>query len=257
MSLFDDLDTEQDNTSAINNNSDADGQSNELGGDSKEGAPSWWIDKDLPGQGDRPQWLSDKFNSVADMAKSYSEMEKRLGKAPDEYDFSKASKFIDMDYEPFQEMANYAKEKRVPQDVMDKVVESFSKYLDEFDSDPTEERELLGENAKERLQILNNWARSNLEENEFAALATSMRTADSIKALEKLRSLTLTNSTQIPNGNDSQSQNVESVQSIQSEMALNIGKYETDSNYRNEIKQRIEKATQSHGSNFRDQTSVV
>ncbi len=40
---------------------------------------------------ERPQWLPEKFKSPEDFAKSYSELEKKIGsveKAPDEYDYS-------------------------------------------------------------------------------------------------------------------------------------------------------------------------
>ena len=59
-------------------------------------APSWFIDEGRAGVGERPSWLSDKFKTAADMAKSYSELEKKFGTAPEEYDFSKA-RFIDPD----------------------------------------------------------------------------------------------------------------------------------------------------------------
>ncbi len=35
-------------------------------------------------QEDRPQWLPEKFKSAEDMAKAYSELEKKLGQAPQE-----------------------------------------------------------------------------------------------------------------------------------------------------------------------------
>src|SRR5580658_9792682 len=100
--------------------------------------PSWFIDEGIPGAGDRPAWLPEKFKSVADMAKSNAELEKRLGMAPDEYDFSK-SRYLDPDYVPFEELKQIAKEKRVPQEVIDKMLESVDKYMDEFNIDQKEE----------------------------------------------------------------------------------------------------------------------
>src|ERR1700676_124916 len=85
--------------------------------------PSWLIDEGLPGVGERPSWLNEKFKSVADLAKSYTELEKKVGTVPDEYDLSK-SKFIDPAYAPIQDMLQLAKDKRVPKEVIDKMVES-------------------------------------------------------------------------------------------------------------------------------------
>ncbi len=86
--------------------------------------PSWYWDANTPGQGDRPEFLPEKYKSVADVAKAYKELESRLGTAPKEYDFSKGESWIESDYEPFQQMAEFAKSKHVPQDVMDKMLET-------------------------------------------------------------------------------------------------------------------------------------
>ena len=106
--------------------------------------PSWFIDEGIPGQGNRPDWLPDKFKSTADMPKSYHELEKKFGTAPDEYDISN-SKFLDPDYVPFNEFLQLAKEKRVPKEVVDKMVDSIDKYMDEFAIDPQEEFKKLGD----------------------------------------------------------------------------------------------------------------
>src|ERR1700677_2983599 len=135
-------------------------------------APSWFIDEGIPGVGDRPSWLPDKFKTTADMAKAHSELEKKLGTAPDEYDISK-SKFLDADYEPIQDFLKLAKDKRVPKDVIDKMVDSFDKYMDEFSVDYEEETKKLGDNAQERLTVLDNWAKANLSKDSYEALTSN------------------------------------------------------------------------------------
>src|SRR5690606_12592008 len=94
--------------------------------------PTWYWDENTPGNGARPGWLPEKYKSAADVAKAYSELEKRLGQAPNEYDFSKGESWIEADYEPFQQMADFAKQHHVPQAVMDKMLETVGLYLDEF-----------------------------------------------------------------------------------------------------------------------------
>ena len=88
--------------------------------------------------GERPIGCQINIKTVADLARSNSELEKRLGVVPDEYDFKK-SKYLDPDYVPFQELRQVAKDKRVPQEVMDKMLESVDKYMDEFSIDYKEE----------------------------------------------------------------------------------------------------------------------
>lgn len=44
--------------------------------------PSWWLDDNTPGSGDRPDWLPSQFKKASDVAKSYQELQKRFGDAP-------------------------------------------------------------------------------------------------------------------------------------------------------------------------------
>lgn len=213
--------------------------------------PSWYIDDNVPGVGDRPAWLNEKFKSAADLAKSYNELEKKFGSAPEEYDLSK-SKFIDPDYVPFQDFLTLAKEKRVPKEVVDKMVDSIDKYMDEFSVDYNEEIKKLGDNPKERLKTLDNWAQANLSKDSYEALTSNLRNADAIKALEELRSKMMSNTTQVPNGNDGGSNNVATLDDIRGEISKNLEKYKTDPVYRKDIQSRLEAASKSSPSNYID-----
>lgn len=202
--------------------------------------PTWWIADGKPGDGDRPDWLPEKFKSVEDLSKSYHELEKQFTKMPEDYDLTKA-KWIDPDYEPFKEFTDLARKNRVPNEVMDKMLDSVGKYLDEFSINYEEEKSLLGDNAKERLALINNWAKSNLSEDSYFALTSNLKTADSIKALEELRAKMLGNNTMIPGNNDPVTETA-SVEDIEQEMADNLDKYQKDARYRKEITQKIERA---------------
>lgn len=202
--------------------------------------PSWYWDSNTPGQGDRPDFLPDKYKSVADVAKAYKELEQRLGQAPNEYDFSKGESWIEPDYEPFQHMADFAKQHHVPQAVMDKMLETVGLYLDEFKTDMNEEKAKLGEKASERLQVLNNWAKSNLSEKAFQVLSGSMRTAEAIEALEEIRNKMMSQNTMIPNGNASATSAGVTMEEYRSELQANYQKYKTDPHYRKEMERKLE-----------------
>lgn len=204
------------------------------------GTPGWYWDENTPGQGERPQFLPEKYKSVADVAKAYKELESRLGTAPKEYDFSKGQSWMEPDYEPFHEMAEFARSKHVPQDVMDKMLESVGLYLDEFRTDMNEEKAKLGDNATQRLQTLNNWAKSNLSEKSFAALTAGMRTADQIEALEEIRNKMLSNSTMVPGGNASVTGGGPTIEEYRSELNANYAKFKTDPAYRKEMERKLE-----------------
>ena len=209
--------------------------------------PNWWIDESTPGTGDRPEWLPEKFKSVSDMSKSYSELEKRVGSAPNEYDVSKGESWIEPDYEPIKEMLDYAKSKHVSQDVMDKMFESVGKYLNEFNIDPDAERAKLGGNADERIQTIENWAKANFSKETFDALTNNMKTADAIKAIEEVRTRMNANATTIPNGQQQDMANAPTLQDIQSELNKNLDKYKSDPAYRKEIQAKIELASKTSG----------
>lgn len=205
--------------------------------------PKWFIDDGVAGVGDRPTWLPEKFKNVADLAKSNAELEKRLGVVPESYDFTK-SKFLDPDYEPFQELQKLAKEKRVPQEVMDKFIDSVDKYVDEFRTDNSAEMKALGDNSKERIEVLDNWAKANLSKEAYEALTGSINNAASVKALEELRGKFMSNTTQIP-GNSGNINTSASLDDIKMELSNNLAKYKTDETYRKDIQKRLEVAAKN------------
>lgn len=203
-------------------------------------SPSWWLDENTPGFGDRPNFLPEKYKTVADVVKAHKELEQRLGSAPAKYDFSKGKAWIEEDYEPFQHMAEFAKSKHVPQEVMDKFLDTVGLYLDEFKVDINEEKAKLGEKASERIQVLNNWAKSNLSEKAFEVLSGSMRTAEQIEALEEIRSKMLGGNSMVPGANAAPAQAGMSLEEYRSELNANYSKYKSDPHYRKEMERKLE-----------------
>ncbi len=239
MSLMEGID---ENTETSEESQEAPPESSE--GANEDNAPNWFWDENTPGSGERPAWLSEKFKTVADAAKNYTELEKRLGSAPKEYDFSKAEEWLDPDYEPIQKMAEYAKSRHVPQDVIDNMLESVGKYLNEFTPSLEEERSKLGDNAKDRLTVLNNWMKSNFSEDAFNAITANLRTADAVIALEEVRRKMMSDNTLIENGN-SETNTTVTLAEIQNEIRNNYDKYKTDSKYRGEVQKRMELAAKN------------
>ena len=125
--------------------------------DSQPEDPKWFLDEGIPGMGERPEWLPEKFKTVADMSRSYNELEKKFGSVPDEYDLSN-SVYLDPEQDSIKELLQVAKDKRVAKEVIDKMVDTFDRYIGQHDVNPEDEVKKLGENAGERLKTLNNWA---------------------------------------------------------------------------------------------------
>jgi len=205
--------------------------------------PKWFIDEGIPGVGERPSWLPEKYKTLAAMAKHTSELEKRLGTVPDNYDITK-SKFLDPDYVPFQDLLNTAKEKRVPQEFLDKMIESVDKYVDEFRIDTDEELKSLGDNGKERVQLLDNWAKANLSKEAYEGLTNSLNNANAIKALEELRGKMMSNTPIVPN-NEGNVHGSTSLDDLKMEFQTNLQKFKDDPKYRADLQKRLEVAAKN------------
>lgn len=205
--------------------------------------PKWWIDEGVPGIGDRPDWMPEKFKTVKAAMDSRSELEKKLGTAPvDNYDFGEYSEKFDTEHEALKDLTAFAKEKKVPQEVFTKMLESVSKYSESFLPDSDAEKAKIGDDADSRIEILQNWAESNLSEgtaNVFKGLTSDFINADTVKALEELRGKAMSQTNTIPNGSDTESSNVESLEDIQQEMNSNLDKFKNDVVYRRQMQQRI------------------
>ena len=195
---------------------------------------------------ERPTWLPEKFKTGEDLAKSYGELEKKFGSVPDEYDISR-SVFLDPDKDVIKDLLASAKEKRVPKEFMDKMVDSFDKYLGEYDVDISSEAAKLGDNAKERLTLLDNWAKANLTDKSYKALINNLQNAEAIHALEELRGKMMSSTTIVPGNNDSMDNNVENAETIKQEIVNNYARYKTDEKYRKEVEGRLHKVAKASG----------
>ena len=214
------------------------------GSESMAEQPNWWLDDGVPGIGDKPSWLGDKFKTAADLGKSYLELEKRVGTAPDDYDFNR-SKTLDANYKPFQELIELAQKRRVPKEVMDKVIDSVDKYFDEFKTDPDEEFKKLGDKAEERIKLVDNWAKANLSKESYDALTNNVNNAESLMALEEIRSKMMSSSSNIPGNNDNTNA-MPTMAELQSELNSNLDKYKNDAKYRADWTRRMEMATKAN-----------
>ena len=159
---------------------------------------------------ERPENVPEKFwdnetKSVKhdSVLESYNNLESRFGAftgAPEAYEFSLseelAEKGINLDLEnplitQFQEMA---KESNMSQDMANQLVNMFveGQYADVLGAQEAEESRVaeemskLGDNAQQRLNNIENWARANLNKEQAEGLAEMATTAASVQAIEAL-----------------------------------------------------------------------
>lgn len=168
-------------------------------------APSWFHADNVAGEGDKPEWYKDnKYKSVADQAKAYTELEKKLGGftgAPEgEYELSfpdgVEGEWIEGD--PLMDgFKTWAKENNLSQD---KFTDLLHLYVgnEAQATGVNRESELaaIGENAKGRLQAISQYAKANLSEEDYNGILQATTTAAGVKAIEAL--IAQTKNTKLP-----------------------------------------------------------
>ena len=211
---------------------------------------SWWLDAENPGVGERPEWLPKQFKRVSDLGKSYAELQKKLGQSgssvPKEYDLGEYSEMFSPDNEIVQKLMNKSKENGLSQKAFSEVLGTTSEYIQSMMTNPDEEMKKLGDDASERIEVLNNWAKSNLSEASARALFESLTTADAVKAVEEIRSKLMT---QIPNGSEGEQkgESKSTYEDVRAEMSANYERYKNDANYRKEIQEKLALVTEKAG----------
>ena len=212
---------------------------------------AWHIDDATPGVGDRPEWLPEKFKSAQAMAKSYGELEKKLGSspsAPESYEFGELAEKFDKENAHMVELQDFYKENKVPQEVFAKTMESIAGYSDSYALDPAAERAKLGPDADTRIETLDNWAKANFSEKAVAALNTSMGSAEAILAIEEVRNKMLENVQTPPASGEGAGTEPEYTRAeVEQEMSDNREKYHTDAKYRAEIRTKLGRLTDGSG----------
>ncbi len=150
----------------------------------------------------KPEWLPEKFNTGEDLAKAYSELQKKFSqgkhKAPEEYDESVfAEAGIPEDDELYTAYKDWAKENGISQSAFEELAGKFiSMAGDEAeaaDISYKEEYEKLGNNADAIIKSMSDWASGLVRkgvwsEDDFEEFKIMGGTAQGMRALQKVRS---------------------------------------------------------------------
>lgn len=201
----------------------------------------WYLDENLPGNGDKPEWLIEKFKSAADQAKAYVELEKKLGAfkgAPEEYvleieDPELEGVKFDKENPVLQDFLKVAKEQGVSQEFVETMLKTHAKIQKMQQPNFEKEMEKLGVNGKQDLQLLLQWGSNNLSKDELQTFKNMVRTADDVRVFEKIRRLATRAETQPSN----QRTHVESPDKIK--RMIHDPRYETDPVFRDEVRAKL------------------
>jgi len=164
----------------------------------------WHLAEGIEGQGDRPEFFkADKYANITEQAKAYSELEAKLGAfagAPEEYEIAISDELkeggieIDADDPIMSSAIEFAKSINMNQDGFHGMINLYgmaklaeAKALDEKMAD---EFKALGDKAEARIESLNQWASANLPTGMIDGFKEMVVSADGVKAMEQIISLT-------------------------------------------------------------------
>lgn len=209
--------------------------------------PEWYLMEGMAGQGARPEFLDGRYKSLADQAKAYKELEKKLGvaaKVPEKYDLDKFKEHINGEDPKINALLSFAREKHLGQDVVDGVLGAFVEHLGSSKVDYAKEIEKLGKDGRVKIEQVKNWAENNFSEATLETIGRIGQTADVIQMLDEFRQLQFHNQTRPPVNSDAPGLMFTpmTVKEIEDEMKQNSKRYVEDSKYRAEIKQKFRQA---------------
>jgi hypothetical protein len=166
--------------------------------------PSFSYAEGVAGEGEAPEWFKgEKYATVADQAKAYKELEGKFGSftgAPEEYTVELREelkeKGLDIDGEDplLQKAMEWAKTAGMDQEGFNEIVNLYAmgKVADAeaWEQVKAEEMKSLGQNAQGRIDAITKWGSANLSEEQFNGLKEMAQSAEAIKTIEHLITMT-------------------------------------------------------------------
>ena len=218
--------------------------------------PKWYLTETVPGDGEGPEWFkADKYKTLADQAKAYPDLEKRFGAfvgAPEDGTYKiNPPEGVEITFEEdhplFQEFNKWAAEKQFSQDGYDGLIDILARYELSMLPDMGQVKQQLGDNADSRINTMNQWAKSNLSEDEYKAYKeaqTQTNAASVFTAFEAM--MKKTRQVNLPKTDDdvpgAVAGGLEEINKMQTALDKD-GKrrYVTDSKYREEVEEKRRK----------------
>lgn len=175
---------------------EADGNGNDLSGGEGQGeAPQWYYNaptEDNPGiggQGEAPEWFKvDKYKSVEEQAKGYSELAKRFGgfeSAPEEYEMPEGIEPESFDAGLMDIVKGIGKEHQMGQGMFNQLISQVAEYeTAKAEEAKAQAMEQLGENAEARINDIAGWLNVNAPKEVVEAVTNLAISAEAVEAIE-------------------------------------------------------------------------
>ena len=153
------------------------------------GEGEFFLSDGIKGVGDQPEWYkADKYKSVAEQAKAYTELEKKFGGftgAPkDGYSVVEG---VESDDALWQELVSFGEKTNMSQSAMNDAWELLSAQ-DQAAEEVSMEVELqkLGDNGVERVKVVEQYMKNNLDSDTYERLRYAVNSAEAVELIEAL-----------------------------------------------------------------------
>ena len=163
----------------------------------------YFLAEGIKGAGETPEWYkSDKYQSVAEQAKAYTELEKKFGGfkgAPK--DGYTAPEGIESDDALLSELTEFAKDTNMSDEAFGRAWELLSAQEQAVEEVSQEmEMQKLGDNATQRLKTVEGFLKNNLDADTYSAAQELVTTADSVALIEMIVKATMPSKLPIEGG---------------------------------------------------------
>ncbi len=153
------------------------------------GEGEYFLSDGIKGVGDSPEWYkADKYKSISEQAKAYTELEKKFGGftgAPkDGYSIVEG---VESDDALWQELVSFGEKTNMSQSAMNDAWELLSAQ-DQAAEEVSMEVELqkLGDNGVERVKVVEQYMKNNLDGDTYEKLRYAVNSAESVELIEAL-----------------------------------------------------------------------
>lgn len=153
------------------------------------GENEYFLTEGIKGTGERPEWYkSEKYKSVADQAKAYTELEKRFGGftgAPK--DGYQAPEGIEADDALFAELKTFAEETNMSQEAFGRawdLLQAQSEAVEEVSVEA--ELAKLGDNGQQRIKTVEQFMKNNLDPDTYERVRYGVNSAEAVELVEAL-----------------------------------------------------------------------
>ncbi len=212
--------------------------------------PAWMLSDGVNGEGDRPEWFNDKYESVSEQAKGYNELSKKFGGftgAPESYQLNTPEEmgtkpdgtpWLDESDPSVSFIRELGKDYNMNQDMFDALTGGWLRHTSEgMQQSHAAEMELLGPQGQDKLNSLAAWGNTHLSadlQDDYRGLVTS---AAGVKVMQAI--LAKTRNTALVDSSQAQVASGMTKDKLTEMMADE--RYQTSASYRAEVENKFKK----------------